>query len=483
MDDAAGCELVGNTDVMRALRREIRALAPLPSTVLITGETGVGKGLVARALHRHSGRGGASLVHVDCAAMASNLVESELFGHERGAFTGAVSSRIGRFELAAGGTLFLDEIGDLELALQGRLLRALQDREYERLGGNQTRALSARVVAATNRDLAEDVRAGRFRADLYYRLNVLALTVPPLRRRSADVPVLFASIADRLVGELGTAAPELSSEAAGRLVAHRWPGNVRELCNVVERLLVKSGGRRLDAADVANALDPLPFRVQALAQPDAWRGLRVRDAETPPHRIAEVLAASGGNVARAARRLGLPRSTLRHRLRRLGLRRGEISAGAPENEGFPQDQAGGDQGEDGLEQPPEPQLVDVLEQAAADPCAHDDHRAEDHEGQGVCAEGEARTAEDQDLGQVSQALGRGFRPDDAVPPEPDVQEERGEQGPRRPDGHVEHSDDTPEHQEPAPGLGLLGVRPEQQQLRKPGGDQDERPDHDARHRG
>jgi len=315
-------DLVGESAPMRALRREIANVSPLHSTVLLTGETGVGKGVVARALHRLSPHRSGSFVHVDCAALSPNLVESELFGHERGAFTGAVARRQGRFERAAGGTIFLDEIGDLDARLQAKLLRVLQDREFERLGGTETLRMTARVVAATTRDLGREVREGRFRVDLYYRLNVVCLLISPLRERPSDVPLLVAAGFERLARGLGLAAPSLSEVALARLAAHGWPGNVRELLNTVERLLIHFPGRRVEAADLAGILDddPSPLRPPSPSPLPRTGVERVLVAEDPSERIAAELRATGGNVARAARRLGLPRSTLRHRIRRYGIR-------------------------------------------------------------------------------------------------------------------------------------------------------------------
>jgi transcriptional regulator with GAF, ATPase, and Fis domain len=313
-------ELVGASSPMCGLRAEIRKVAPLHSTVLLTGETGVGKGVVARALHRSSPRSTGPFVHVDCAALSPNLVESELFGHERGAFTGALARRLGRFEQATGGTILLDEIGDLEARLQAKLLRVLQDREYERLGGNQTLCMTARVVAATTRDLGHEVAEGRFRADLYYRLNVVRLAIPPLRERPADVPLLVAAGFERLAGSLGLAVPELSEAAVARLAGHAWPGNVRELLNVLERMLIRFAGRRVEAAQLDGILDddeiPLGSPPSQWPRPGSERALPAGD---PSQRIASELRATGGNVASAARRLGLPRSTLRHWIRRYGI--------------------------------------------------------------------------------------------------------------------------------------------------------------------
>jgi DNA-binding NtrC family response regulator len=297
-------QLVGGSAAMRALRDEIAAAAPLSSTVRITGETGVGKGVVARTLHRLSSRRNEPFVHVDCAALSSEIVESELFGHERGAFTGAHARRVGRFEQAAAGTLFLDEIGDLEARLQAKLLRVLQDRRFERLGGNQTLRMRARIIAATTRDLRSDVAAGCFRADLYYRLAVISIEVAPLRERTGDIPDLLQATARRS-GEL----PEfsLTESALARLSDHTWPGNVRELQNVAERIAVRFPGRCVEAADLDGVLDDEEHFEAPTSRPD--------DAE----QIAFELRRAGGNVSQAAQRLGLPRTTLRHRIRRLGI--------------------------------------------------------------------------------------------------------------------------------------------------------------------
>jgi transcriptional regulator with GAF, ATPase, and Fis domain len=272
--------------------------------VLVTGETGVGKGVVARTLHRLSPRRDEPFVHVDCAALSSQIVESELFGHERGAFTGAHARRVGRFELAAGGTLFLDEIGDLEARLQAKLLRVLQDRRFERLGGNHTLRMRARIVAATTRDLRRDIAEDRFRADLYYRLAVIPIEVPPLRDRAEDLPALLCAAAKR-----SDALPEatLTDAALARLADHAWPGNVRELFNVAERIAVRFRGGRVDAAGLEELLDEgAARRSESLAGNEA-------------ERITAALRASAGNISQAARRLGLPRTTLRHRIRRLGV--------------------------------------------------------------------------------------------------------------------------------------------------------------------
>jgi DNA-binding NtrC family response regulator len=310
---------------MRKLRHEIRAVAPLRATVLLTGETGTGKGAAARALHARSQQAQGPFVHVDCAALSPGLIESELFGHERGAFTGAFDRRLGRFELAAEGTLFLDEIGELDERQQAKLLRVLHDREYERIGGVSTLSMTARVIAATSRGLLREVREGRFRADLYFRLNVVQLRLPPLRERRGDVASLVRALLPRLAASLGVAPCELEGAVVSRLAARSWPGNVRELMNVLERLLIRAGGRRVELADLEGIFDtepwPLPAPADSLSLGFADRDAGVRPAPAP-ERIAAVLRSNGGNVARAARELGMPRSTLRNRLRRLGLAAG-----------------------------------------------------------------------------------------------------------------------------------------------------------------
>ena len=321
--------LVGCSPAMAALRAALRRSAASDASVLVTGETGTGKGLVARVLHAASPRAAGPFVHVDCAALARSVIESELFGHERGAFTGADAPRVGRLEAAAGGTLFLDEIAELEPRLQAKLLRALQERAFERVGGMRTIPLTARVVAATNRDLRRAIAAGAFRADLYYRLQVIELALPPLRARREDLPELVEHLLHAAARRAGRPAPRPTPALLAALAAHDWPGNVRELANLIERLLVLGAGPLLDVADLGAGLDagaswrPTCRRVaDADPAPGAELG-RAADAVHAPHpdvaRIAAALAATGGNVARAARRLGVPRTTLRNRIARHGL--------------------------------------------------------------------------------------------------------------------------------------------------------------------
>jgi transcriptional regulator with GAF, ATPase, and Fis domain len=257
-------------------------------------------------------------VHVDCAALSPALIESELFGHERGAFTGASATRHGRFELAGPGTIFLDEIGDLDESLQTKLLRLLEERRFERVGGNHTLAMRARVVAATSRPLAAAVREGAFRRDLYFRLAVLRLELPPLRQRLDDLPELIDAGLERIcarLARLGLERPGVAPELYAHLAAHPWPGNVRELFNALERALVQGEVcGRLDPASFAAALEP----ELAVGEPDAQGPSWSVDDQLA--RVREALLGSGGNVARAARRLGLPRGTLRYRIERLGLK-------------------------------------------------------------------------------------------------------------------------------------------------------------------
>jgi len=279
--------LIGGSEAIAAVRRTIASLSDLPTTVLVTGESGTGKGLVARALHASGRRRTQPFVHADCAGLPEPLFESELFGHERGAFTGALAARIGRAEAAADGTLFLDEVGELPLRLQAKLLRLLQERSFERVGGGAPRAFRARVIAATNLDLAAAVARGAFRRDLLFRLDVARIVLPPLRERREDLPALAQALARRAAERLGRVCPPLDPAFVARLAAYDWPGNVRELENALERWLI--GAEHPAAAP--------------------------REVE----QIAAALAAAGGNVARAARRLGLPRSTLRGRIARHGL--------------------------------------------------------------------------------------------------------------------------------------------------------------------
>jgi DNA-binding NtrC family response regulator len=298
--------LTGRAPVMLRLRADILRYARASAPVLITGETGAGKELVARALHAASPRRRAPLVAVNVATLRSELTASELFGHERGAFTGALTRRRGLFEQAHGGTLFLDELGELDLATQADLLRVLESGEVRPLGGERTRTIDARVVAATHRDLASMVSQGTFREDLYYRLNVLPLKVPSLREHRGDLPALVHHLLERLRPEVGVR--HLSTDALALLSRHPWPGNVRQLLNVLRRALVCDERPVLDADALSAALDGEPGALRPVAYHTVPR------RPLPPVAVAEAMDASGGNISRAARQLGIARSTLRDRL-------------------------------------------------------------------------------------------------------------------------------------------------------------------------
>jgi len=312
-------ELVGDCAAMRVLRRSVARVASTGTTVLVTGETGTGKGVVARTLHRLSDRAGAPFVHVDCTALSPTVIESELFGHERGAFTGAAARHAGRFERAAHGTIFLDEIGDLDATLQSKLLHVLQERAFERVGGERPLAMTARVIAATSRDLRRAVTLGHFRADLYFRLAVFQLEVPPLRDRIEDLPVMVHAILEQLSERLGIASPTVSDAFLERLAGHCWPGNVRELVNVLERALIEAGSEPLSPwhlADVLRSSEALaPPREPATPPSAPFGDARLDSPGSEREAIVAILSATGGNVSRTARRLQMPRSTLRIRIR------------------------------------------------------------------------------------------------------------------------------------------------------------------------
>ncbi|OLB63800.1 MAG: hypothetical protein AUH96_10425 [Nitrospirae bacterium 13_2_20CM_2_61_4] len=305
-------EVIGQAPALKRVLHQVETVAPTDSAVLICGETGTGKELIARAIHDLSRRRQRTLVKVNCAAIPTGLLESELFGHERGAFTGAIAQRIGRFELADGGTLFLDEVGDIPLELQPKLLRVLQEQEFERLGSTRTRRVHVRVVAATNRNLDEMVAAGTFRNDLYYRLNVFPITLPSLRERPEDIPPLVRYFVQKFARRMNKRVETVPADAMAALAQYAWPGNVRELENAVERAVILTSGSALRV--------PLSeFR----ARPAALTGLATLEA-TERQAILRALHDTNwvlGGPHGAATRLGLKRTTLQSRIRKLGIHR------------------------------------------------------------------------------------------------------------------------------------------------------------------
>jgi transcriptional regulator with PAS, ATPase and Fis domain len=290
-------------------------VAPTNATVLIGGESGVGKDLVARAIHEHSNRASGPFVKINSTAIPENLLESELFGYEKGAFSGAASAKPGKFETADKGTLFLDEIGDVPPPIQVKLLRVLQDREFERLGATKTLKVDVRLIAATNRDLRDALEDGTFREDLYYRLNVVAIDIPPLRDRKEDIPPLTDFFLDKFAHESGKPVRGITPQAMESLMSFHWPGNVRELQNIIERGVTLSSGEMLDAADIR--LDRPLGRSAAEAAHALPQGFTLEQWED--EMIREALRNANGNKSQAARSLGLSRNALRYRLSKIGV--------------------------------------------------------------------------------------------------------------------------------------------------------------------
>ena len=306
-------QILGDHPTMQRLLKQVRQVAPSRATALILGETGTGKELIASAIHHNSKRKNAPFIRLNCAALAESLLESELFGHEKGSFTGAVGRREGKFQQADGGTLFLDEVSEIPLPLQVKLLRFLQEREFERVGGNETISVDVRVVAATNRDLAELVSNGQFREDLFYRLNVVRLDVPPLRARKSDVPMLAHAFLAKYAKENERDVRGFSHDALRRLVAYSWPGNVRELENSVERAVVMSSGTEIGPEDLPTAAGQRDQDDLRLLVPG------VSMAEVERFVILQTLDAFGGSTAKAAETLGISRRKIQYRLREWGL--------------------------------------------------------------------------------------------------------------------------------------------------------------------
>jgi len=313
--------IIGRSAAMRDIFQTVERVAPTRATVLLAGESGVGKDMIARAIHHHSPRSRNAFVKINCTALPENLMESELFGYEKGAFTGASVSKPGKFEQADQGTAFLDEIGDVPGNIQVKLLRILQERQFERLGSNLTRNVDVRVIAATNVDLRAALEEGRFREDLYYRLNVVPINIPPLRQRREDIPFLALHFVAKLSKELGAKPREISPAAVDRLLEHSWPGNVRELENTLERSLVLASGTTLQPADIrieeARSVNAAAHSQQSALLPEG---------ETLEHWeqtiIKESLKRANGNKSQAARMLGLTRNALRYRLSQMGIESG-----------------------------------------------------------------------------------------------------------------------------------------------------------------
>jgi PAS domain S-box-containing protein len=319
-----GGEIVGNSPAIRAVTTAVLQVAPTPATVLITGETGTGKELVARAIHQASDRSTKPFIRVNCAAIPAALCESEFFGHERGAFTGAATRRIGRFELAHRGTIFLDEVAELPLELQPKLLRVLQEGEFEAVGSSQTRKVDVRVIAATNRDLSAEVQAGRFREDLYYRLHVFPVSVPPLRDRGTDVELLAQNFLRCKCARMGRAPLELTADCLRRVRSYHWPGNVRELENVIERAVIIARDGRLSLRDVLplHHLQRARERKSSDVIPPIRTKSELRDIERET--LVRALEEAKWKVAGregAAAKLGIPASTLTSRMKALGIQR------------------------------------------------------------------------------------------------------------------------------------------------------------------
>jgi sigma-54 dependent transcriptional regulator, flagellar regulatory protein len=320
----------GCSPAIRAVHRLVEQVAPYETNVLVLGESGTGKEMVARHVHELSPRAGKPFVPVNCGAIPAELLESELFGHEKGAFTGAISARIGRFELAGGGTLFLDEIGDMSLHMQVKLLRVLQERTFERVGGNRTHKADVRIIAATHRNLEAAIQTGQFREDLYYRLNVFPIQMPRVADRIEDLPALTEQLLVR-IERLTGARIELTGRAVDALAVYDWPGNVRELANLLERLVILHGGGCVDVGDLPERYRPnsanvarLP-RAPATGLPDEGFDLKDHLTQLEQRFIREALARADGTIAGAARLLGMQRTTLVEKLKKYRLATAEVA--------------------------------------------------------------------------------------------------------------------------------------------------------------
>lgn len=320
-EEKPGVKIISNSPAMREVLNTVAQIAPSRSTVLLTGESGTGKEVIANELHRLSGRSG-QIIPVHCAALPPNLLESELFGHEAGAFTGAVEARKGRFERADGGTLFLDEIGEIDSQIQVKLLRVLETRCFERVGGVTPISVDVRLISATNRDLAAMVRDGKFREDLFFRLDVVTVHMPPLRERDGDIPLLIKCFIDEFAADNGRGKMGITSDAVEVLCGYSWPGNIRELRNCIERMVVLCRGNTLTVRDVPSSIRKpdsfaLPFTAPATEDADAGSALPESDLNLDHHEkqlIQQALDDCGGNRTRAAAKLGISRRTLHRKL-------------------------------------------------------------------------------------------------------------------------------------------------------------------------
>ena len=315
-------QIIGSSSALESVLGKVERVAPTGSTVLIEGETGTGKELIARAIHNLSPRCGRPFIKLNCAAIPLDLLESELFGHEKGAFTGAVAQKIGRFEMADTGTLFLDEVGDIPAALQPKLLRVLQEQEFERLGSGRTHQVDVRLVAATNRDLGAMVGRNEFRSDLYYRLNVFPIGLPPLRARQDDIPALATYFTELVSRRIGKQIDEIPEETMAALQSYAWPGNIRELQNLIERAVILANDRVLPNPLPASTPRSAPVLSFPTTLRDSERALITQTLEA----VGWVIGGPGG----AAAQLGLKRTTLIHRMKKLGIERPESRTGSPE---------------------------------------------------------------------------------------------------------------------------------------------------------
>ena len=308
--------MVSSAPNMLKVFKMIEQVAPTTATVLISGETGTGKELVARAIHKRSNRHGRPFVAINCGALTDSILESELFGHERGSFTGALERRIGKFELASGGTLFLDEIGNISEAMQVKILRVIEEGELQRIGGNETVRVDLRILAATNANLAEEVKKGTFRKDLFYRLNVVHLHLPPLRERRSDIPLLARFFIEKYRKALGKSTHIISAQAIHQLSVYGWPGNVRELENVVEKSIIFSVGDRIDAVQLDDGV-----ATEASGQSSMeWQGNLKKSLEQAEKKfIHMVLAKHGGRIDKSAQELGVETRTLHRKMRQHSL--------------------------------------------------------------------------------------------------------------------------------------------------------------------